>query len=193
MKPSMSVCKDQDGRISFFTYEASLTIPLHAICSSGPIFEFLKASYPDYCHQDLRSLAYHAVSMRVQLQDGAPNITALTFNSDGHVFAVTRSKERETTISTPNASLPPTPPPLPEPPVFEEWLLTFVLGKADREAIIGDLTERFDTDLKAGMSAEHARRRYSARAWATMRDQAWPMLKRLGIWGLLMKTFFHAS
>ncbi|MBP2161311.1 MULTISPECIES: hypothetical protein [Asticcacaulis] len=81
------------------------------------------------------------------------------------------------------------PSPLPEPPAQLEWLVGFIVSKAQREDVLGDLTEDFNADLKAGMSAQRARRRYSTRACATIRDQLWPAIKRLGVWGMILKMF----
>jgi hypothetical protein len=72
-----------------------------------------------------------------------------------------------------------------EPPRIAEFLVGLFAKKRYRKAILSDLAEDFDSDLAAGMSVNHAGRRYWAAALNSIIPQALAALKRIGLVGLV--------
>ena len=71
------------------------------------------------------------------------------------------------------------------PPGLAECLLQ-VFGRAkDIEALVGDISQRFNEDVHTGMSTNRAKRRY----WGRVLRSIWPLfkqcIKRAGILGLM--------
>jgi hypothetical protein len=71
-----------------------------------------------------------------------------------------------------------------EPYPAAEFLITAIVPKRRRDALLGDLEERFARDCEK-FDLDRARRRYSAGVANILLRLAWPALKRLRWWALL--------
>jgi hypothetical protein len=73
-------------------------------------------------------------------------------------------------------------------PKFTEFFIALVVPRRQRDAVLGDLEERFHEDLRV-LGYDRALWRYRAEAFKTVVLLLWPKLKRLGIVGLLASAF----
>jgi hypothetical protein len=62
-----------------------------------------------------------------------------------------------------------------------------VVTRRQRDAILGDLEERFHEDVRS-CGVDRAISRYRAEAFSTVFHLVWPKLKRLGLFALLVSA-----
>jgi hypothetical protein len=72
-----------------------------------------------------------------------------------------------------------------EPPALAELVVAFLAKTKHKDALLGDLDEKFRGAIDRGWTIDRARRMYWAEAMRAVGPLAWQKLKRLGIIGLL--------
>ncbi len=75
-----------------------------------------------------------------------------------------------------------------EPPAAAEWLLGLFTTDETRDALLGDLEERFSADCQR-FGQKFARRRYLMAAMRSAGPLMWSRLKRLGLFVMIYKAF----
>jgi predicted DNA-binding protein (UPF0251 family) len=81
----------------------------------------------------------------------------------------------------------------PEPPALAEFLVAMFVSAEHRDALLGDMEEKFNAELARGWSQPRARRVYWAEALRTIGPLAWRKVRGLGWIALLfgaMKKYF---
>jgi hypothetical protein len=75
-----------------------------------------------------------------------------------------------------------------EPPAAPEWIVSCLVPKKTRDAILGDMKERFHDNLDQGSSAR-AKRLYWADAVRSVAPLVWRAIKRVGTLAMMWKYF----
>ena len=75
------------------------------------------------------------------------------------------------------------------PPSAAEGILYLLLPRKDRECLFGDLEEEYKTIVIPKDGAVFGSFWYWRQVWASVGPVLWSVLKRLGVWALIVKAF----
>ncbi|MGB8276679.1 MAG: hypothetical protein WCF20_01900 [Methylovirgula sp.] len=76
----------------------------------------------------------------------------------------------------------------PEPPRLAEFLVGWCTSRRHRNALLQDLEEDFQNDLREGKSVRRAKLRYWAAAVNSITPQLWAAAKRIGVFVVLARS-----